>query len=161
MSTLITRMENTSARVATNRTNEFVFGIMITVAASATQTTRTLTVWLVIEGISFSSEQSGRLHGEDQSHRRIQREIRYFREQRLAEVVGQAHQQRADRGAAEAAHAADDHDCERERQHLEIKAGVNAEEGAADHPAERRQKRAEREDEHGDAGGVDAHPARH
>ena len=94
-------------------------------------------------------------------HRRIEREIGEFGKQRLAEIIGKPDQHGADRGAAQAAHAADDDDRESERQHFEIEAGINAEKGAADHAAERRQKRAEREDEHGDAIGVDADAARH
>src|SRR5581483_10488224 len=119
MSRLITRIENASARVTSRMTNELVFGTTIASAARITATTRTLIGWLVISS-SLAPEQAGRLDGKDQRHRRVQGEIGYLRKQRLAEVVGETHQQRADRGAAEAAHAADDDDGKRQRQDFEI-----------------------------------------
>src|SRR5262245_7237437 len=118
MSTLITKIENASARVTNRMTNEFVPGVMTAIAASATTTMRILAVWLLIERRSFPTEQSGRFDRKDQRHRCVKGEIRHFGEQRLAEIVGEADGQRADRGAAKAAHAADDHHCERERQHF-------------------------------------------
>src|SRR4029078_6671948 len=109
MSRLMTRMENARARVASRMTNELVLGTTITMAASAATTIRIFQVWLRIGRRSLPPEQSGGLDREDQRHRRVQREVGDFRKQRLAEVVGQAHQQRADRSSAEATHAADDH----------------------------------------------------
>src|SRR4051812_31732566 len=102
MSRLITRMENASARVTSRMTNELVFGTTITTAARATTTIRIFQALLRIGRRSFPSEQSGRLDREDQRHRRIEREVGNLRKQRLAEVVGESHDQRADRGAAEA-----------------------------------------------------------
>src|SRR4249919_4063992 len=142
MSRLITKMENASARVTSRMMNELVFGTTTATAASATMTIRIFQVWLLIGCRSLPPEQTGRLDREDQRHRRIQGEVGNLREQRLAEVVGQPNDQRADRGAAQAAHAADDHHGKRDRQHLEIEAGIDAEEGAADDAAERREKRA-------------------
>src|SRR5215831_2353046 len=43
----------------------------------------------------------------------------------------------------------------------EVEARIDAEKCAADHAAQRRQKRAQREDEHGDARRIDADAARH
>src|SRR5262245_5309373 len=115
--------------------NELVFGTMIASAASAATTSKIFTCWLRIASRSFPSEQSGRLDRQDQRHRRVEGEIRDLRKQRLAEIVRQSDQQRADRCAAEAAHPADDHDRESERQHLEVEARIDAEERAADDAA--------------------------
>src|SRR5271167_4983339 len=153
MSRLITRMENASARVASRMTKEFVLGTTSATAASATRTTRTLLRTLVI---SFPPEQSRRLYRQDQGHRRVERKVGHLREQRLAEIIRKPNQQRSDRGAAEATHAADDHHRERNRQHLEVEAGIDAEEGAADHAAQRRQEGAQGKDQHGDERCVDA-----
>src|SRR6186997_501970 len=116
MSRLITRMENASARVTSRMTNEPVCGTTRRTAASATITIRIFQLWLRIAGRSLSSEQAGRLDREDQRHWGVQREVGNLRKQRLAEVVGEPDDQRADRGAAEAAHAADDHHRECDRQ---------------------------------------------
>src|SRR6185312_12401993 len=124
MSTLITRIANASARVASKMTNELVFGTTSRTATSATITIPIFAAWLDIARPLLSPEQTGRLDRQDQRHRRIQREVGDFREQRLAEVVGEADQQRADGRAAEAAHAADDDDGEGERQHFEIQPGI-------------------------------------
>src|SRR6185436_7067882 len=125
-------MANASARVTSRMMKEPVFGTMITVARSAAITSMIFQVWLRIRRGSLSSEQTSRLDREDQRHRCVQREVGNLREQRLAEVVGQANDQRADSGAAQAPHAADDHDGECDRQHLEVEAGIDAEEGAAE-----------------------------
>src|SRR5260370_21067518 len=93
MSRLITRIENANARVASRITNELVFGMMIAIAAKATTTIRTLMCWLFIRRGSFASEQPGRLHRENQRHRRVEDEIGNLREQRLAQIFGEpAHQ---------------------------------------------------------------------
>src|SRR6266852_4667487 len=143
MSTLITRIENANARVASRITNELVLGVMIASAARATTTSRILMRWLFIRRCSLASEQSGRLDRQYQCHRRVEREIGDLREQGLTEIVRQSDQQRPDRRAAEAPHAADDHDREGKRQHLEVEARIDAEEGAADHAAQCRQERAQ------------------
>src|SRR5262252_10697633 len=161
MSRLITRIENANARVISRMTNELVFGMMMAIAAKATTTIRTLMYWLFIRPGSFTSEQPGWLHRENQRHRRVEGEIGNLREQRLAEIVGEPDDQRADGCAAQASHSADDHDSERDRQHLEVQAGIDAEKGAADHTTQRRQERAQRENQHGNARGVDADAARH
>src|SRR5690242_20040534 len=122
-------------------TNEPVLGTTIAIAAIATTTATILNVWLFI-AFSISSKQPGGLDGEDQRHRRVQREVGNFGEQGLAEIVGEADQQRADRSAAEAAHAADDHHGERDRQHLEVETDIDAKKGAADNTAEGRERRA-------------------
>src|SRR5215471_5255452 len=142
MSRLITRIEKANARVVSRITNELVFGMMIAIAAKATTTIKTLMCWLFIRRGSFTSEQPGRLDRENQRHRRVESEIGNLREQRLAEIVGESDDQRADRRAAQASHPADDHDRERDRQHLEVQAGIDAEKGAADHAAQCRQERA-------------------
>src|SRR5262245_33894867 len=157
----MTRMAKAKTRVASRMRNELVFGTMIASAASAATTSKILTCWLRIASRSFPSEQPGRLDRQDQRHRRVKSEIRDFRKQGLAEIVRQSDQQRADRGSAEAAHAADDHDRESQRQHLEVEARIDAEEGAADDAAQCRQERTERENQHGDARRVDADAARH
>src|SRR6476620_2663896 len=161
MSTLITRIENANARVVSRMTNELVFGTMTAIAARATTTLKTLMCWLCIRRRSLASEQPGRLDRQDQRHRRVEREIGHFGKERLAEIVGQADEQRADGGAAEASHPADDHHCEGDRQHLKVQAGIDAEEGAADDATQRRQELAERENEHGNARSGDAGAARH
>src|SRR4051794_20392179 len=130
-------MENASARVTSRMMKEPVFGTIITTAASAATTSRIFQVWLRIGRGSLSSEQTGWLDRQDQRHWRVQREVGNLREQRLAEIVGEANDQRADRGAAQASHAADDHHGECDRQHLEIEPRVDAEEGAADDAAQR------------------------
>src|SRR5512141_319483 len=125
MSRLIARIPNANARVASSTTNELACGIMNASTTSAAATIRTLTWWLTIGRRSLSSKQAGGLYRQDQNHRRVEREIGDFREQRLAEIIGQADGERADGGAAKAAHAANDDDREGERQHLEIKTGVD------------------------------------
>src|SRR5215467_1045786 len=147
MSRLITRMENASARVASRITNELVNGTAMASAAMAAMTLAILSRLVIAR--SLPSEQAGRLDREDQRHRGVQGEIRHLGKQRLAEIVGEPDQQRADRGAAQAAHAADDHHREGERQDLEVEPRIDAEKAAADHAADRRERRAEREDEHG------------
>src|SRR5215469_14448822 len=142
-------------------TNELVFGTMMAIAARATTTLKTLMFWLFMRRRSLPSEEAGRLDRQDQRHRRVEGEIGDLGKKRLPEIVREADEQRADGGAAEASHAADDHHGKGDRQHLEVQAGINAEEGAADHAAQRRQERAEREDEHGNARGIDADAARH
>src|SRR5215471_20220361 len=107
MSRLITRMENASARVASRITNELVNGTAIASAAMAAITTEIFSRLVI--GRSLPSEQAGRLDRQDQGHRGVQREIGHFGKQRLAEIVGEPDQEGADRGAAETAHAADDH----------------------------------------------------
>src|SRR2546425_10245214 len=102
MSRLITRIEKANARVASRITNELVFGMMIAIAARATTTIKTFMCWLFIRRCSFASEQSGRLHRQDQRHRRVEGEIGNLREQRLAEIVGESYDQRAERCAAQA-----------------------------------------------------------
>src|SRR5262249_28751081 len=118
MSTLITRIENANARVVSRITNELVLGTMIAIAAKATTTIETLMCWLVTGRRSFTSEQSGGFHRQNQRHRRVEGEIGNLREQRLPKIVGESDDQRADRRAAQASHPADDHDRERDRQHL-------------------------------------------
>src|ERR1700704_643123 len=104
MSRLITRIENASARVTSRMMNELVFGTTITTAASAAMTITIFQAWVLIGRRSLPPEQPGRLDRENQRHRRVQREVGNLRKQRLAEVVGQSDDQRADRRAAEAAH---------------------------------------------------------
>src|SRR5208283_3066879 len=148
MSRLIASIPNANARVASRTTNELACGMVNASTTSAAATIRTLTCWLTIGCRSLSSEQAGGFNRQDENHRGVEREVGHLREQRPAEIVGEADEQRADRGAAEAAHAADDHDREGQRQHFEIKAGVNSEKGAAGHAAERGEEGAERENEH-------------
>src|SRR6516165_8195890 len=104
MSRLMTRIEKASARVVKRIRNELVFGTIRVRAASAATTVRTLTRGIAMLRL-LSPEQSGRFDGQDHRHRRVEREIGDLGEQRLAEVVGEADQQRTDGGAAEAAHA--------------------------------------------------------
>src|SRR5450631_2418583 len=100
MSRLIARMPNANARVASSTTNELVCGMMNPSKANAAATIRILTCWLTIGRRSLSSKQASRLNREDQNHRRVEREVGNFRKQRLAEIVGETDDQRADRGAA-------------------------------------------------------------
>src|SRR5665647_3451012 len=134
------RIAKANARVASSTTNEPDCGTIKAIATRAAATIRILACWLTIDRCSLSSKQAGRFDRQDQNHRRIEREIGDFREQRLAEIIGEADRQRADRGAAQAAHAADNDHRESERQHLEIEAGINAEKRAADHAAKRGQE---------------------
>src|SRR5215469_14641076 len=106
MSRLITRIENASARVASRITKELVNGTMIASTATAATTSETLSRLVIC---SLPPEQAGWLDGEDQRHRGVERKVGHLRKQRLAEIVREADEKRADRGAAEAAHAADDH----------------------------------------------------
>ena len=66
-----------------------------------------------------------------------------------------------DHGARQAPQAAHDDDDEGIGQHLEIRAGIDAEESARDDPAQRGQAGAQREDAEGHRGHVDAHAAGH
>src|SRR5262249_50257629 len=100
MSRLITRIEKAKARVVSRITNELVFGMMIAIAVKATTTIKTFMCWLFIRRCSFASEQSGRLHRQDQLHRRVEGEIGTFGKQRLEKIVGEPDDQRADRRAA-------------------------------------------------------------
>src|SRR5258708_26155165 len=102
MSRLITRIENANARVVSRITNELVFGTMIAIAAKATTTIRTLMYWLFIRRGSFTSEQPGRLHRENQRHRRGEGEIGNLREQRPAQIFRGPDDQPADACAAPA-----------------------------------------------------------
>src|SRR5262249_55744265 len=154
MSRLMTRIEKANARVVSRITNELVFGTMIAIAAKATTTIKTFMCWLFIRRCSFTSEQSGRLHRQDQRHRRVEGETGDLREGLFAELVGKPATKRADRGAPKPPNPADDHDRECDRQHLEVQAGIDAEKGAADHAAQCRQERAQRENQHGNARGV-------
>src|SRR5262249_60938310 len=92
---------------------------------------------------SFPSEQAGRLDRQNQCHRRVERKIGNLRKQGLAEIIGQANQQRTDRGAAEAAHAANDDHGESQRQDLKVKPGINTQETAANDPPQNRKEGAE------------------
>ena len=157
---LMAKIAKHIARVVNSTTNEPVCGTIKAIATSSSATIRIFMFW-VIGRRSVAAEQAGRLDRQDENHRSIEREVGDFRKQRLAEIVGEADQERADRGAAKRAHAADDDDRKGQRQHFEIEAGVDAEEGAAGHAAERGEEGAEREDEHRDAVGVDADAARH
>src|SRR5262245_62809313 len=123
MSRLITRIEKANARVVSRLTNALVFGTMIALAANAATTIKTFMCWLFIRRCSFTSEQSGRLHRQDQRHRRVKGEIGHLREQRLAEIVGESDDQRADRRPAQASHPADGHDREWRRPPLAVQAG--------------------------------------
>src|SRR5665213_2728662 len=154
------RMAKHIARVVSRTTNEEEYGTTTAIGSNTAMTMRIFTFW-VMRVRSLAAEQTGRLDRKDQDHRRIKREVGDFREQRLAEIVGEADRQRADGGAAQAAHAADDDDRERERQHFEVEAGINTEEGAAADAADGGQKCTKRENEHRDAVSVDTDAARH
>src|SRR5260370_10776708 len=102
MSRLITRIENANARVVSRITNELVFGTMIAIAAKATTTIRTLMYWLFIRRGSFTSEQPGRLHRENQRHRRVEGGKGNLPGKRLAEIFRQPDDQVAHGCAAQA-----------------------------------------------------------
>src|SRR5580704_10629843 len=119
-SRLITRMEKASARVANKIMNDVVCGMT---SATAARPTITIRIFTRSRAMSCPSEQPGRLHRQEQGHRRIEREVGDFGKQRPAEIVGEPDDQRADRGAAEAAHAADDHHGTGDRQHFEVETG--------------------------------------
>src|SRR5450755_2796221 len=123
MSRLIARIPNANARVASRTTKELACGTMNASTTSAAATIRILLCWLTIGRRLLTSEQAGWLHRQDQNHRRVEREVGNLREQRLAEIIGEADEQRADRGAAQASHPADNDHREGQRQHFEIKAG--------------------------------------
>src|SRR5471030_2590727 len=126
------RIANAIARVASNTTKEPDCGTTYNSASSPIMTITIFIFWLTIALCSISPEQTGRLDREDQNHRRVEGEIGNFGKQRFAEIIGEADCERADRGAAQAAHAADDDHREGQRQHFEIEAGIDAEKGAAD-----------------------------
>src|SRR5262249_7875510 len=94
-------------------------------------------------------------------HWGIRGELENVRKGVLTKISAQATSQRADGCAAQTAHAADDHDSKRERQHLEVKPGVDAKKRPADHAAECRKKGTKGENEHRYAIGIDADAARH
>src|SRR3954470_9547951 len=100
MSRLSARIAKAMARVARRTTNEPERGTMNAIRTSAAITPRTLSMRGFIR--SLPSEQSGRFDREDQNHRCIQGEIRKLREQRLAEIIGEAHGESADGRAAKA-----------------------------------------------------------
>src|SRR6185503_8447333 len=85
-------------------------------ATSSTNAARMRTTLTSSAALLRTAIQSRRLDREHDRHRREQREVRQLGDQRLAEVVDQADDDAADERAFEAAHAADDHDEERERQ---------------------------------------------
>src|SRR5262249_12274185 len=145
MSRLITRIEKANARVVSRITNELVFGTMIAIAAKAATTIKTFMCWLFIRRCSFTSEQSGRLHRQNQCHRRVEEETGSCGDQPLAKSAGESTAQGAARRPPQPSNPADDHDRERDRQHLEVQARIDAEKGAADHAAQCRQERAQRE----------------
>src|SRR4030095_13437609 len=73
------------------------------------------------------------LQGQDDDHGRKQREVRELGHKRFAIVVYHADDDGSDNGAFETAHAADDHDHERQRQQIEIHPRVTAEDRPATH----------------------------
>src|SRR3989442_9076927 len=77
---------------------------------------------------SRAAIQPGRFDREDDHHRREQREIRQLRNQRPAEAVDQADDHAAGESALQAAHPADDHDDERQRPRIQIRARIPAQE---------------------------------
>lgn len=148
-------MEKAKARVASKMMKELVCGT-INAAAASTATTENILICA-----RLMPEQPGRPHRKDECHRCVQREVRELWKKRLAEIVGKAHEECADRRAAETAHAADDHHRKCDRQHFEIEPGINPEEGTADDAADRRQQGAERENQSGNERRVNTDPARH
>ena len=82
-------------------------------------------------------------------------------DQHLAERVGEADQQRADRRARDRADAAEHDHHEREDQHLVAHAGIDGRERRDHDAAERRERDAGREHQPVDALGADAERARH
>src|SRR5262249_50085290 len=136
MSRLMARIANTSARVTRSVTNGPVCGVTTSTAMRTAATASSLR-WWVMRFTSLAPEQAGRLDRQQQGHGCVKGEIGDLGKQRLAEVVGEPDNERPDRCAREASHAADDHDCEGDRQDLEVEAGIDAQEGAADHAAER------------------------
>src|SRR5665213_3728836 len=93
------KMAKHIARVVSRTTNEEECGTITAIASSTAMTMRIFTFW-VMRVRSLAAKQTGRLDRKDQDHRRIKREVGDFREQRLAEVVGETDRQRADGGAA-------------------------------------------------------------
>src|SRR2546430_556779 len=126
MSRLITRMEKARARVASRITNELVLGTMTAIAATAAAAARILTFWLVIDPRSFPSKQPGGSYRQDHRHRRIKGEIGDLGKRGLAKITRQPAERGSDRGAAGAPHPADDHDREREGEHLEVQPGIDS-----------------------------------
>src|SRR6266850_2804171 len=108
-----------------------------------------------------SAIQSRRLDGEDDDHRREEREVRQLRHERLAEIVEQADDDAADERAFQAAHPADDDDDKRQWEEIEIDARITAENGPTHHTAKRRQSGAGGEHEPGQQANVDTGSSRH
>src|SRR5579864_8988375 len=104
------RMAKHIARVVSRMTKEVENGTTMATAASTARTIRILVLWLM-EG-SLAAEQAGRLDRQNQDHRRVEREVGNLREQRLAEIIGEADGERADRGPAQTTHPANNDDGE-------------------------------------------------
>ena len=88
-------------------------------------------------------------------------EIRKLGQERLAEIVDEADDDTADKGAEQTAGAAEnDHD-QRERQHVLIKPGIDRKDRPANDAGESCKTRAEREDDGEQLRHADANDARH
>ena len=89
----MTRIENASARVTSRMMNELVYGTDNGKRDDGRGDNNNLDVLTSHRSGSVPAEKTGRLYSEDHRHRRIKREIRYFGEQGLSEIVGEADQQ--------------------------------------------------------------------
>src|SRR5215470_7031144 len=138
MSRLMAKIPRTNARVISRIMNELVNGASSPRPINTATTANSL-LPVGMRSRSLPSKQTRRFHRQDQGHRRVERKIGDLWEQRLAEIIRQADDQRPDRRAAQAAHTADDDDREGDGQDLEVEPGINAQEGAADHAAQGRQ----------------------
>ena len=98
---------------------------------------------------SAPAQQALRPHGQHDHHDDEGEHDRVGRHVDRAELVGEADQHRAERGARDRAHAADDDDDQRGKQDLDVLALLQRLERAADDAGEAREPGAEREYERG------------
>src|SRR5262245_23597543 len=93
------------------------------------------------------AEKALRPQQQDEQHWKEENEIRKLRQQRLTEIVDEAHDDAADKGAKQAAGAAENDDDQRERQHVLIKARIDRQDRSADDAGKSCKTRAEGKDD--------------
>ena len=136
-------MEKTSARVA-SRIDERA---RVRNDAAATAASATITIRILARSCacSFPPEQPGRLHRQDQRHRRVEREIGDLGKQRLAEIVGEPDDQAPIAAPPRLPMPPMITTAKASGSISKSRPGIDAEEGAADDAAECRQEGAERQ----------------
>src|SRR5262245_50708680 len=98
---------------------------------------------------------------QDEQHRKEENEIRKLGQERLTEIVNEAHDDTADKRAEQTAGAAEnDHD-QRERQHVLIESGIHRQDWPADNASESSKTCAKGKDNCEQLRHADADDARH